>query len=236
MTKLTADQLNQLNMYSVYTDKPEQTLFTLEDLLNGHQTEEISQKIQAVSQCPNKAVTASYFLRRFGMFISMQFYQLATYDEIWKGENHRLLFAENHEYGNQTISMFVQSEDWQDVSMMNREEVIHFILHDQCHAVIEQMRTVTKLSALTFWEIIFGYLLWLYHVLLENPVTSDEARQDLQLLKTDALWHGISDTSLFASYLKGSEPSLLLNTTVRTTCCFSKDVPGLMQCGYCPLK
>ena len=45
MTKLTADQLNQLNMYSVYTDKPEQTLFTLEDLLNGHQTEEILQKI-----------------------------------------------------------------------------------------------------------------------------------------------------------------------------------------------
>ena len=236
MTKLTRDQINQLNMYSVYLEKPEETLFTLDDLLNAKQTESILQKIQTVSQCHNKAVAASYFLRRFGMFISMQFYQLATYDEIWKGENNRLLFVEKHEYGNQTVSMFVESEDWQDVSMLNREEIIRFILHEQCHAVIEEMRTVTNLSALTFWENIFGYLLWHYHVLLENPATADEARVDLNLLKSDALWQGISDTSLFATYLKGKEPSALLNTTVRTTCCFSKDVPGLMQCGFCPLK
>lgn len=236
MTKLTRDQIKQLNMYSVYVEKPKLPLFTLHDLLTENKTEEILQTIQVVSKSPNKTVTASYFSRRFGMFISMQFYQLATYDEIWKGANTYFLFAKNHEYGNQTISMFVRSEDWTDVTTAKREDVIRFILYEQCHAVIQEIRTITNLSALTLWENIFGYLLWHFHVLLENPATADEAREDLNLLKSDTLWQGISDTSLFENYLKGSEPSRLLNTTVRTTCCFSKDVPGLMQCGFCPLK
>lgn len=236
MTKLTRDQIKQLNMYSVYVEKPKLPLFTLHDLLTENKTEEILQTIQVVSKSPNKTVTASYFSRRFGMFISMQFYQLATYDEIWKGANTDFLFAKNHEYGNQTISMFVRSEDWTDVTTAKREDVIRFILYEQCHAVIQEIRTITNLSALTLWENIFGYLLWHFHVLLENPATADEAREDLNLLKSDTLWQGISDTSLFENYLKGSEPSRLLNTTVRTTCCFSKDVPGLMQCGFCPLK
>ena len=63
-----------------------------------------------------------------------------------------------------------------------------------------------------------------------------EARADFDMLKDDAFWEGIAPRSLFATYLKGCEPSALLNTEVRTTCCFSKDVPGLMQCGFCPLK
>lgn len=236
MGALTADQLKQLNMYSVYIDKPEHPLFTLYDVLTGNQTDMILQKTIDISQSPNKTVAASYFLRRFGLFISMQFYQLATYDEIWQGDHKHFSFAKNHEFGNQTVSMFVRSEDWIDVSSMKREDVIHFILHDQCHAIIKQMRTVTNLSTLTFWENIFGYLLWHYYVLLENPATADEARGDLELLKKDPLWQGISDTSLFATYLKGSEPADLLNRPVRTTCCFSKDVPGLMECGFCPIK
>ena len=110
------------------------------------------------------------------------------------------------------------------------------ILQDECGAVIRQIRTVTSISPLTLWENIFGFLLWQYHVLLANPGTSVEARADLDILKDDTLWEGIAPRSLFATYLKGCEPSALLNTEVRTTCCFSKDVPGLMQCGFCPLK
>lgn len=236
MTKLTTDQIRQLNMYSVYVDTPKKPLFTLEDLLNPDKTALILQTVQTISQSPNKTVATSYFLRRVGMFISMQFYQLATYDEIWKGENDHLLFADNHEYGNLAVSMFVRSKDWIDTTTFKREEIIRYILHDQCHTIIQQVRTAANVSTLTLWENIFGFLLWHYHVLLENPATAEEAREDLNLLKSDALWKGISDTSLFATYLQEREPSALLNTVVRTTCCLSKDVPGLMQCGFCPLK
>ena len=235
MTKLTADQTKQLNMYSIYTEKPERKLFTLADFL-GNQTEDALNLVQVISRSPNKTVTASYFIRRFGMFIAMQFYNLAVYDEVWDGDFERLTFGAKEEFGNLTVSMFANAEDWRSVEDDERSVVIRHILKNQCDAIIRQTRTAANVSSLTLWESVFGFLLWHYHVLLENPGTTEEARADLNLLKDDALWEGIAPRSLFAVYLKGLEPSALLNTVVRTTCCLSKDVPGLMQCGFCPLK
>lgn len=236
MTKLTMDQIRQLNMYSVYLDTPERKLFTLETLLDPSLSEDALVAVQAISNCPNKTVAASYFLRRIGMFVSMQFYNLATYDQIWIGTPDRLIFGAKEEFGNLAVSTFVHSDDWQYVEEKERRIIMKQILTEQCDAVIQQIRTVANISSRTLWENIFGFLLWHYHVLLENPSTSEESRADLDMLKNAALWEGIASHSLFAAYLKGNEPSALLNTTVRTTCCLSKDVPGLMQCGFCPLK
>lgn len=230
------DQLRQLNMYSIYVEQPERTLFTLETLFDRGKTEDVLNSIQAVSGSPNRTVAASYFMRRFGMFIATQFYNLAAYGEVWDGDNKRLLFGAKKEYGNLAVSTFANMDDWRYIEDDERQEIIRHILKDQCNAVIRQIRTVTSVSPLTLWENIFGFLLWQYHVLLENPATSTEARADFDLLKDDALWKSIAPRSLFATYLRGCEPSALLNTEVRTTCCFSKDVPGLMQCGFCPLK
>jgi ferric iron reductase protein FhuF len=234
MTKLTVDQTKQLNMYSIYIERPERKLFTLADFL-GNQTEDAFNLVQVISRSPNKTVTASYFIRRFGMFIAMQFYNLAVYDEVWDGDFEGLTFGAKKEFGNLTVSMFANTEDWRSVEDDGRRKVIRHVLKNQCDAIIRQTRTVANVSSLTLWESVFGFLLWHYHVLLENPGTADEARADLNLLKDDALWEGTAPRSLFADYLKGLEPSALLNTVVRKTCCLSKDVPGLMQCGFCPL-
>ena len=235
MRKLTINQLNQLNMYSVYTELPKRELFTLETLLGEHTKDALS-IVQVVSGSPNKTVAASYFMRRLGMFIAMQFYNLVAYDEVWDGEKNRLLFGAKKEFGNLTVSTFAHSDDWYEVEDNNRRDVIRRILLVECDSVIRKIKTIAPVSTLTLWENIFGFLLWQFHVLLSNPETAEVARADLNLLKDDTLWEGISPRSLFASYLKGYEPSALLNTKVRTTCCFSKDVPGLMQCGFCPLK
>lgn len=223
-------------MYSVYTDSPERKLFSLDTLFDPDKAEEALIAVQTISRSPNKTVAASYFMRRIGMFIAMQFYNLASYDEVWDGEKDRLLFGAKEEFGNLAVSMFASSDDWKDVATEERRDVIRRILKDECDAVIRQIRTVANVPSLTLWESVFGFLLWHYHVLLENPGTAEEARADLELLKDDRLWEDIAPRSLFAVYLKGAEPSALLNTVVRTTCCLSKDVPGLMQCGFCPLK
>lgn len=235
MTKLTTTQINQLNMYSVYVQRPEYPLFTFQDTLDNKKIATILQTVQSISKSPNKTVAASFFLRRFGLFISMQFYHLTLYDEIWNGATNQLIFGENTEYEMQTVSIFTSENHWTEIND-NREAVIHHILHEYCDAMIQQVRLMTNISSLTLWENIFGYLLWHYHVLLADPSTAEAARGDLTLLKSDDIWQGISNSSLFSTYLKGSEPSSLLNTNVRTTCCLSKDVPGLMQCGFCPLK
>lgn len=235
MDKLTSEQIRQLNSYSVYLTPPTHHLFTLIDLLDGEKTLDCLKAVQAVSGSPNLTVAASFFMRRIGMFIAMQFYNITAYDEVWDGNADRLSFGANEEYGNRTISLYAVESDWQSIEEDQHEEPIRKILL-QADMIIRQLRTVTSISPLTLWENIFGFLLWQYHVLLENPGTVVEARTDLNTLKDDKTWAGIAPRSLFATYLNGCEPSALLNTTVRTTCCFSKDVPGLIQCGFCPLK
>lgn len=235
MTILTHDQIRQLNSYSVYIDLPKHLLFTLEDLLDKQKTEACLIAVQTVSSSPNNTVAVSFFMRRLGMFINTQLYNLAVYDEIWDGNEDSLFFGAVEEYGNRTVSTFATVLDWRSVDDGERQAVIRNILLF-ADKVIRQIRTVASTSPLTLWENIFGFLLWQYHVLLSNAETQEQAQHDFNILHDDHTWKGIAQRSLFSTFLKGKQPSDLLNTTVRTTCCLSKDVPGLMQCGFCPLK
>ncbi|MDN4606251.1 hypothetical protein [Sporosarcina highlanderae] len=234
MTKLSAEQIRQLNSYSVYLTSPAHRLFTLHDLMDNTKTADCIKAVQTVSGSPNMTVAASFFMRRVGMFINMQMYNLATSDEMWNGDESKMCFGAIEEYGNKTVSTFVVENDWKLVDEDKHRDIIRKILL-WANKIIRQIRTVTTISPLTLWENIFGFLLWQYHVMLENPATSDTARADFIILKEDETWKDIASKSLFAKFLNGHEPSELLNTTVRKTCCFSKDVPKLMQCGFCPL-
>lgn len=235
MTTLTPDQIRELNSYSTYLDPPAHPVFTLADILDPSKIQSIVQVIQTVSQSPNEVVATSFFVRRLGMFFAMQLYNLAAYDEMWNGFAENLQFGALEEYGNKTISTFVDGADWETINDEGRQAHIKRVLND-AHAVIVSLRTAVPISPLTLWENIFGFWLWQYHVLLSDPASELEARADLDILQDDATWIGIADHSRFAGYLNGSEPSALLNTTVRKTCCFSKDVPGLIRCGFCPLR
>ncbi|PIC66061.1 hypothetical protein CSV78_14420 [Sporosarcina sp. P16a] len=234
MTILTPDQIRELNSYSVYLEPPVHPVFTLADVLDPSKVQTIVQVAQTVSQSPNEVVAASFFVRRLGMFFAMQLYNLAVYDEMWNGSAEDLQFGARQEFGNKTISTFIDSADWEMIDDEDREAHIRRVL-DDAHSVITSLRTAVPVSPLTLWENIFGFWLWQYHVLLSDPGSEMEASEDLSILKDDTTWTGIADHSRFASYLNGSQPSALLNTTVRKTCCFSKDVPGLMRCGFCPI-
>ncbi len=231
MTTLTNDQIRQLNMYSTYVTPPAHPLFTLKQL----QDIDFLSIVQAVTGIDNRTVAASYLMRRYGMFASIQFVMLATYDELWLGGLDDLQFAANVEYGNKSISMYINKIHYVDVENLPRQVLIQKILKDQIHSLIKKIREHSSVSPLTLWENVFGFLLWHYSVMLSDSSTSKQARIDLEILKSDEVWDGIAPKSLFNTYLKGLEPAHLLNTTVRTTCCFSKDVPGLIKCGFCPL-
>lgn len=232
MTNLTNDQIRQLNMYSTYIIPPAHPLFTrkqMEDI-------DFLAVVQTITGISNKTVAASYLMRRYGMFISTQFVMLATYDELWLGQHEELMFAANVEYGNKGISMYIDKKDFMDVENLPRETLIQNILKEQTYSLILEIRKHSAVSPLTLWENVFGFLLWHYAVLLGNPATEKQARIDLEILKSSNVWEGIAKQSLFKAYLKDLEPAQLLNSPVRTTCCFSKDVPGLQKCGFCPLQ
>lgn len=232
MTTLTANQISQLHSNGVYTTPPEHPIFTLQNLIDE---EEVLPVLQTVSQSPNSTVAASFFMRRYGMFTAMQLVQYIQYEELWNGKNDELVFGAVHEYGNMTVSTYPDRDGWIEVSILDAADIIRNLLV-QIQTVIKSLRSASSISPNVLWENVFGFWLWQFHVMLNDPACSDEARIVFNHLKDDLLWEGISSHSRFSSYLNGCEPTNLLNTTVRKTCCFSKDVPGLMQCGFCPLK
>jgi ferric iron reductase protein FhuF len=234
MSMLSKEQIHQLNMYSVYLNEPVIPLFRLDGLMTN-KTLECLDAVQAISKSPSSTVTASYFMRRWGMFISMQFYLLTSSNIVWDGRN-RAVFGAVEEYGLRTIGTFVKAEDFREVRSDERKAVIHQILKEQCHEVIRKIRQTCPVSPLTLWENIFGYLIWHYHVFLSTPQTSLKASIDWEALCSDDVWKGISNNSRFQLYTGGKGPSQLLNSPVRKSCCFSKDVPGLMKCTFCPLS
>lgn len=228
MTTLTNDQIRQFNNYSVYFEASSTPLFNAKSLDNT------LPMIKLISGASNDPIAASFFMRRIGMFISMQFYMMTAYDEIWDGPLEQIQFFATTEYGNKTISTYIPVEYFREVDG-NRAADVQLIWEQQCNAIIKQLRAQCSISPITHWENVFGYLLWHYYVFLDNPVLSEKAEKDWALLQDEAIWKKFSSKSHLAVYLKGKQPSELMNTTVRTTCCFSKDIPGLIKCGFCPL-
>lgn len=235
MTNLTAYQLTQLHSNGVYTTVPEHPIITLAALQKKEHVDEFLNVVQAVSGSPNKTVAASFFMRRYGMFTAMQLWQFISYEELWSGGPEELVFGAVEEFGNRTISVFPMREAWEETMAEHRNTIVRELLV-QVHSVIDSLRSASPIAAKVLWENVFGFWLWQFHVLLQSSETEEAARLVLDCLKEDTFWEGIAGHSEFARYLQGCEPSQLLNTVVRKTCCLSKDVPGLLQCGFCPLK
>ncbi len=234
MMNLTQEQKRQLNSYSIYIGEPAHPLFTLKTLKSD--PESALRLVRAVSGAENPTVAASYFSRRAGMCTAFQLYTLIVYEEVWEGPNDALQFGAVEEFGKLSVSMFLNGGDYTMAEQADYTEIIRKLLQAYVKEVSDALLTVSAAPSLTHWENMFGFLLYHLHVLLSDPGTSPDAEAVMNILKDGRTWEGLAKESLFARYLRGSHPSLLLNTTVRTTCCHSKDVPGLMQCGYCPLK
>ncbi|MGN7477054.1 Fe-S oxidoreductase [Solibacillus silvestris] len=235
MPALSYDQVRQLNSYSIFTEEPERPLFTLANLHKDFYLTDFRNLMMGITNAATETAAISHFGRRYGMFVAMQFYMLTTYDEIWDGKPEDLRFAIIKEYGIHTLGMYINPNDFRYVEDDERERAMTDILY-KTSVIIGQLRKTTSISPLILWENIFGYMLWHYHTLLENPALADRAFDDLELLEGKDIWRYFSDKSLFLNYTGGKSPSSLINQPVRKSCCFSKDIPGLLACGFCPMK
>lgn len=233
---LTFDQIRILNSYSIYTEEPSKPLFTLANVQKDFYLNDFRNLMMGITNAATETAAISHFSRRYGMFVAMQFYMLAAYDEVWDGNFKDIRFAIVEEYGMRTLGTFISANDFRYVEDDERESVIRSILYKQIFEIVQQLRKATTISPLIIWENIFGYMLWHYHTLLENPVVADRAFEDIDILENDKVWTLFSTKSLFKDYTGGANPSQLINVPVRKSCCFSKDIPGLQACGFCPVK
>jgi ferric iron reductase protein FhuF len=235
MPALSYDQIRQLNSFSIYTEEPVRPLFTLASLHKDFYLTDFRHLMMGVTNATTEAAAISHFGRRYGMFVATQFYMLTMYDEVWDGKPEDIRFAIINEHGIHTLGMYINPNDFRYVKDDERERVMSDILY-KTSVIIQQLRKTTSISPLVLWENIFGYMLWNYYTLLENPALADRAFEDLDMLESLNVWRYFSDKSLFLNYTGGQSPSKLINVSVRKSCCFSKDIPGLMACGFCPLN
>lgn len=235
MPALTYDQLRILNSYGVFTEDPNRPLFTLENLHKDFFLKDFRNLMMGITEAATEAAAISHFSRRYGMFMATQFYFLAMYDEIWDGKLEDVRFDKIHEYGVDTLGTFITPTDYRFVDDKEREYVITKLIY-QCHTTFLQLRKTTSISPLVMWENLFGYLVWNYYELLENPTFADRAFEDLEILEDTKVWSSFSNKSLFYQYTGGKSPVDLVGKPIRKSCCFSKDIPGLLRCEFCPIK
>lgn len=235
MNDLTYDQLRMLNSYSVYTEIPKHTLFSLDNLHNDFYLTDFKNLLMGITKARTEAAAISHFGRRYGMFIAMQFYMLSVYDEVWDGDLKDIRFSVVSEFGTNTLATFITQKDFNYVEDSEREAVIENIL-TQCHFIFKQLRKTTSISPLTLWENVFGYMIWNYYTSVGNPLLADRALKDLKILEDTKVWQQFSNKSWFNQFTGGKNPAELVNKPLRKSCCFSKDIPGLMICEFCPMK
>lgn len=232
---LTMDQVLMLDSYKIYTVEPKRNIFTLERLGKEFFQDDFGELMQGITEATSKTAAISHFSKRYGQFIAMQFYMLAAYDEVWAGDFMDLQFDVTEEYGMYTVCMFVNPNDWRYVEDEDRLQTIRTILFKQCHEIVQNLRNTTSISPLVIWENFFIHITNIYDKLLADPLLADRAMDDLDLLESAEAWSLFSQKSLYYDYTKGRAPSALVNRPIRKSCCLSKDIPGLAECGYCPL-
>lgn len=232
---LTMEQVLLLDSYKVYTTEPKRTLFTLERIGKEFFQEEFGQLMQGITEASSKTAAISHFSKRYGQFVAMQFYMLTAYDQIWDGHDRDLQFDATEEFGTYTVCMFANPNDWRYVDDDERSYIISTILYKQCHEVVQSLRNTTSISPRVIWDNLFVHITNIYDRLLEDPKLADRAMDDLDLLESPEVWARFSQKSLYYEYTQGRSPSALVNQPIRKSCCLSKDIPGLVECGYCPL-
>ncbi|MBO1909839.1 hypothetical protein [Sporosarcina sp. 6E9] len=227
MLKLTVKQLNDLERFNVYVDAQEDKFSSAVDVLSDSGSRLLFEIIHGITEAPTNAVAASIYLRRYGFFIAAQLHVMSEHNLIWTGELEGISLFTN----NDTILFSIPSDGFRIVQ--NQGSDIRFILEKYGHPVVTYFSKHAKISKLILWENIWGYVLWMYSMLLKE--NSPSAQYDLAVLLADETWKPAMRRSPFKQFIKSQEALDAMANYKRTTCCLYKELPNTEQCPYCPL-
>ena len=227
MLNLSATQQTALERFSVHIGAQPTSFLTVADLLSEAGSAILFEKIHDLASSPTNTVAASIYMRRHGFFIAAQLHLMSEHHVLWTGNLGEIsLFIEND-----TLLFSVPATGFRDVQ--NREEDIRFILESYGHPVVDYMSKHAKIAKLILWENVWGYVLWMYSMLLQD--NAPFAQHDLSVLLADETWKPAMRRSPFKQYLNNQQALDAMAHYKRTTCCLYKELPNTDQCPYCPL-
>ena len=227
MPDLQADQVAALERFSVYVDEQSNVFSSVADVLSESGSDKLFELVQRLSGAPTATVATSVYMRRHGFFIAAQLHVLSEYNLLWAGDLKDVSLV----IENDTILFSVPSDGFRNGQ--NREQEIRFILETYGHPVADYLSKRTKIAKLILWENIWGYVLWMYSMLLEE--NSSVAQQDLDVLLEDETWKPAMRRSPFKQYLNNKQALDAMANYKRLTCCLYKELPNTDKCPYCPL-
>ena len=227
MPDLQADQVAALERFSVYVDEQSNVFSSVADVLSESGSDKLFELVQRLSGAPTATVATSVYMRRHGFFIAAQLHVLSEYNLLWAGDLKDVSLV----IENDTILFSVPSDGFRNEQ--NREQEIRFILETYGHPVVDYLSKRTKIAKLILWENIWGYVLWMYSMLLEE--NSSVAQQDLDVLLEDETWKPAMRRSPFKQYLNNKQALDAMANYKRLTCCLYKELPNTDKCPYCPL-
>ncbi len=228
MPNLLAEQLATLERFSVHIGEQPNTFLSVAVMLSESGSDKLFDMVQRLSGASTNPVAASIYMRRHGFFIAAQLHLMCEHNLLWAGDLEDVsLFVEND-----TILFSVPSNGFRLVQ--NRKQDIRFILETYGHPVVDYLSKHAKIAKLILWENVWGYVLWMYSMLLQE--NSSFAQHDLDILLADETWRPAMRRSPFNQYLKNQQALDAMTNYKRVTCCLYKELPNTDTCPYCPNK
>ncbi|MFS0690793.1 hypothetical protein AB1K89_16270 [Sporosarcina sp. 179-K 8C2 HS] len=228
MPKLNDEHIASLERFGIFLNRQSDALSNAQAILSETASTELFSEIQTLTGAKTDAVAASIYMRRHGFFMAGLFHMLSKFDLLFIGKLEDVsLFIEKG-----TIQFAILPDSFEDAQ--NRHEAIRFILEQYGHPVVEYMGKRAHVSKLILWENVWGYVLWMYSMLLNEDCPA--AQSDLDFLLEDETWKPQMRRSPFKQYLQNEEALAAMSNYKRTTCCLLKELPDTEKCPYCPLN
>lgn len=183
---------------------------------------ELMQEIVHATGAPSEAVATSIFMRRFGFFMTAQFYLLA-HNKMWDGPLGEIQL-ENTEG---TIAFLIDDHYIRE----RREGDLEKVLKTYALPVVNSFSKAGHVSKIILWENLWGYMIWMYGML-----DSEQAEADVADLLADELWQPEMKRSFFRQFLGARSFEEAKAEYKRITCCLYKELPNNDKCPYCPLQ
>jgi ferric iron reductase protein FhuF len=226
--KLNDEHVASLERFGVFLNRQSDAITNAQAILSETASTELFSEIKALTGAPTDAVAASVYIRRHGFFMAGLFHMLSKFNLLFTGKLEDVsLFSENG-----TIQFSIPPDSFEDVH--DRHEAILSLLGQYGHPVVEYISKRAHVSKLILWENVWGYVLWMYSMLLNEDCPS--AQIDLDFLVEDESWKPNMRRSPFKRYLQNEEPLEAMANYKRTTCCLYKELPDTDKCPYCPLN
>lgn len=178
-------------------------------------------------------VVSSMWVRRYAFFVVSQLFMLSNHRLSWSGKLQDVSVIDTFKGENWLPSFYLNNEEWHDIETeVERIKAMKTILGDFAGHMIHHLAKQTKVSRMTLWENIWGYVIWMYSTLISKQF--EQVNQDLHLLLENEIWEGIERRSPFQRFLNKRTVEEAMTDYKRLTCCLYIEIEGCPMCPYCP--